>query len=372
MNTMTFCVPCLFGLEGLVGDELRRLAISGVRVQDRRVFFTGDFSAMARANINCRMGERVMILLAAFDAHSFEDLYQGVKAAPLERFIPKDGAFPVKGYSLDSQLHSVPDCQAIVKKAAVDRLGAVYGLSWLPETGATYQLRFSIMKDRCELFLDTSGVSLHKRGYRAVANLAPLHETMAAAMVTLARYRGRDFFWDPFCGSGTICIEAALIAKNRAPGLNRAFAAQKFACVPEAVWQQARTEAIDREFHGDYRILGTDIDPQSLAIAQENAKKAGVGRMIEFREADATKMSLPCDTGVLVCNPPYGERMLEQRSAQQLYRAFGRHIRYADGWKTYIISSEPEFEHYFGRPASKKRKLYNGRLQCNVYMYFQQ
>ena len=261
MQTMTFCVPCLFGLEGLVGDELRRLNLSNVRVEDRRVFFDGDFAAMARANLCCRMGERVMILLAQFEAKSFEDLYQGVKHIALENFIPKDGAFPVKGYSLDSQLHSVPDCQAIVKKAAVDRLGANYGLSWLPETGATYQIRFSIMKDRCEIFLDTSGVSLHKRGYRENANLAPLHETMAAAMVNLARYRGRDFFWDPFCGSGTICIEAAMIALNRAPGMNRSFGAQKWACVPQEVWREARTEALDKEYRGDYRILGTDIDP---------------------------------------------------------------------------------------------------------------
>ena len=336
MENMTFCVPCLFGLEGLVGDELKRLDLQNVRVEDRRVFFDGDFAAMAKANLCCRMGERVMILLNAFEAKSFEELFQGVKAIPLEDFIPKDGAFPVKGYSLNSQLHSVPDCQAIVKKAAVTRLGEKYGLGWLPETGATYQLRFSIMKDWCEVFLDTSGVSLHKRGYRQVANLAPLHETMAAAMVNLARYRGRDFFWDPFCGSGTICIEAAMIALNRAPGLNRSFGAEKWACVPKTVWQTARSEAMDRE----------------------------------FREADATKMSLPSDRGLIVCNPPYGERMLEQRSAQRLYQAFGRHIKFADGWKKYIISSEPEFEHYFGKPAAKKRKLYNGRLQCNVYMYF--
>lgn len=370
MQTMTFCVPCLFGLEGLVGDELRRLNLSNVRVEDRRVFFDGDFAAMARANLCCRMGERVMILLAQFEAKSFEDLYQGVKHIALENFIPKDGAFPVKGYSLDSQLHSVPDCQAIVKKAAVDRLGANYGLSWLPETGATYQIRFSIMKDHCEIFLDTSGVSLHKRGYRENANLAPLHETMAAAMVNLARYRGRDFFWDPFCGSGTICIEAAMIALNRAPGMNRSFGAQKWACVPQEVWREARTEALDKEYRGDYRILGTDIDPAALDIARDNARKAGVGKLIDFREADATKMSLPTDKGLMVCNPPYGERMLEQRSAQQLYRAFGRHVKFADGWKKYIISSEPEFEHYFGKQAAKKRKLYNGRLQCNVYMYF--
>ena len=370
MEKMTFCVPSLFGLEGLVGDELRRMGLENVRVEDRRVFFDGDFAAMAKANLCCRMGERVMILLARFEVHSFEDLFQGVKRIALEDYIEKDGAFPVKGYSLDSQLHSVPDCQAIVKKAVVDRLGAHYGLSWMPETGAVHQIRFSIMKDICEIFLDTSGVSLHKRGYRQIANLAPLHETMAAAMVNLARYRGRDFFWDPFCGSGTICIEAALTALNRAPGLSRSFAAEKWTCVPKTVWQEARTEAMDREFRGEYRILGTDIDPASLEIARENARKAGVAKWIEFREADATKESLPCDRGVIVCNPPYGERMLEQRSAQRLYGALGRHLKYADGWKKYIISSEPEFEHYYGRPATKKRKLYNGRLQCNVYMYY--
>lgn len=370
MEQLTMAVPCLFGLEGLVGDELRRMNMKEVRVEDRRVFFQGDFEDMARANVRLRMGERVMILLARFPARSFEELYQGVKAIPLERFIPKDGAFPVKGYSLDSQLHSVPDCQSIAKKAAVDRLGGKYAMTWLPETGATYQLRFSIMKDICEVFLDTSGVSLHKRGYRAVGNEAPLHETMAAALVNLSRYRGRDFFWDPFCGSGTIVIEAALAALNRAPGLNRDFGAQKWDCVPAGVWQKVREEAKDLEYRGDYRILGTDIDSNSLSIAIANAKKAGVSKYIEFREADATKVSLPCDTGVLVCNPPYGERMLEQRAAQQLMRAFGRHLKFADGWKKYIISSEPEFEHYFGKQAAKKRKLYNGRLQCNVYMYF--
>ncbi len=370
MNQYTLCIPCLFGLEGLVGDELRRLNMEQVRVEDRRVYFTGGADAIARANLFCRMGERVMVQLARFEVHSFEDLYQGVKAVPLEAFIPRDGAFPVKGYSLSSQLHSVPDCQSIVKKAAVDRLGRYYGLTWLPETGSTFQLRFSIMKDICEMFLDTSGQSLHKRGYRAVGNDAPLHETMAAAMVTLSRYRGRDFFWDPFCGSGTIVIEAALIAMNRAPGLNRTFAAQNWPSVSAEVWKQAREEAKDREFHGSYRLLGSDIDPKSLGIAISNAKKAGVDKLIEFREADATKLSLPADRGTIVCNPPYGERMLEQKAAQRLYRAMGKHWRFADGWSKYIISSDPEFEFFYGSKADKKRKLYNGRLQCNVHMYY--
>ena len=370
MERWTMAVPCLFGLEGLVGDELRRMGMEDVRVEDRRVFFTGGAAELARANIGLRMGERVMILLARFPARSFEELYQGVKAIPLERFVPREGAFPVKGYSLDSQLHSVPDCQSIVKKAAVDHLGAHYGLTWLPETGETYQLRFSIMKDLCEVFLDSSGVSLHKRGYRAVGNEAPLHETMAAAMVNLARYRGRDFFWDPFCGSGTICIEAAMIALNRAPGLNRSFMAQKWACVPETVWQQARTEALDREYRGEYRILGSDIDPASLEIAQQNARKAGVGKLIEFREADATKMSLPADKGLIVCNPPYGERLLDVKAAEELYRIMGRVFQPKKGWTYAVISPHEDFEALFGRKADKRRKLYNGMLKCQLYLYY--
>ncbi|MBQ1409943.1 MAG: class I SAM-dependent RNA methyltransferase [Oscillospiraceae bacterium] len=365
----TFSVPCLFGLEGLVGDELRRLSLDNIRVENGRVLFDGGADALAAANLRMRMGERVLLRLAAFPARSFEELFQGVKAIPLEDFLPKDAKFPVKGHCLNSQLHSVPDCQAIIKKAAVERLGKHYGLSWLPETGALYQLQFSIMKDVCELYLDTSGVGLHKRGYRAVGNDAPLRETLAAAMVTLARYRGRDFFWDPFCGSGTIVIEAALMALNRAPGLNRSFSAQNWGFVPASAWEQARQAARDAEFRGEYRILGSDNDPESLNIAISNAKKAGVGKLIRFEEADATKRDLPASGGVIVCNPPYGERMMEQRSAQRLYQALGKHLRFADGWQKFIISSEPEFEHYFGARADKKRKLYNGMIQCNLFQY---
>ncbi len=369
MERYTYAVPCLFGLEGLVGRELKKLDLENVQVENGRVLFDGGFDAMVRANLNLRMGERVLLRLGCFEAKSFEALFQGVKALPLEDLIPKNGSFPVKGHCLNSQLHSVPDCQAIVKKAASQRLGAHYKLGWLPEDGETYQIQFAIMKDMCEIYLDTSGAGLHKRGYRAVGNDAPLRETLAAAMVELARYRGRDYFWDPFCGSGTIVIEAALAAKNRAPGLNRHFAAEKWACVPKTLWQQARSEAISKEFHGDYRILGSDNDPKSLEIAKSNAKKAGVAELIRFEAWDATKAPLPCDNGVIVCNPPYGERLLEQRSAQRLYQALGRHLRYADGWSKFIISSEPEFEHYFGKKADKKRKLYNGMIQCNLYQY---
>ena len=369
MTNLEFAVPCLFGLEGLAGDELKRMDMENVRVENGRVLFSGDARSLAKANICLRTGERILVVLAEFEATTFEALFQGVYRTALENYIPSDGAFPVKGHCLNSQLMSVPDCQAIIKKAASRRLGEKYGVSWLPETGAKFQLQFSIMNDKVTLYLDTSGAGLHKRGYRAVGNEAPLRETLAAAMVLLTRYRGRDFFWDPFCGSGTIPIEAALIAKNRAPGLRRHFAAESFPWVDRALWEEVRQEAKDKEFHGNYHILGSDNDPKCVSLAMANARKAGVADCIEFKDGDATKISLPTDSGILVCNPPYGQRMLEQQSAQRLYAALGRHLKFADGWKKYIITSEPEFEHYFGRRADKKRKLYNGMIKCDYYMF---
>lgn len=369
MENLQFVAPCLFGLEGLAGDELRRLNMENVRVEDRRVLFTGDLDALARANICLRTAERVMVVLAQFTAKTFEELFQGVYHANLEDFIPMDGQFPVKGHCLNSQLMSVSDCQAIIKKAASRRLGEKYSVSWLPETGVKFQLHFTILNDRVTLSLDTSGPGLHKRGYRAVGNDAPLHETLAAGMIQLTRYRGRGFFWDPFCGSGTIPIEAALIAKNRAPGLSRHFAAEEYPWVPKAVWQTAKEEARDKEFNGSYRIMGSDSDPQCVSLSFANARKAGVSDCVTFRDGDATKLSLPGSSGIIVCNPPYGERMMEQHSAQRLYAAFGRHLKFANDWKKYVITSEPEFEHWFGRRADKKRKFYNGKIKCDYYMF---
>ena len=369
MEDLRFAVPCLFGVEGIAADELKRMDVPNVQAENGRVLFSGGIEEMAKANIWLRTGERILLVLAEFTAKTFEELFQGVYRTPLEDFIPSDGQFPVKGHCLNSQLMSVPDCQAIVKKAVSRRLGEKYKLSWLPETGVKYQLQFSIMQDKVTLYLDTSGAGLHKRGYRAVGNEAPLRETLAAAMVLLTRYRGREFFWDPFCGSGTIPIEAALIAKNRAPGLKRHFAAEAYAWSDAAIWEKIRQEARDKEFHGAYRILGSDNDPKCVSLSMANARKAGVGDIITFKDGDATKMSLPADSGILVCNPPYGQRMLEQQSAQRLYGAMGRHLKFANDWKKYIITSEPEFEHYFGRRADKKRKLYNGMIKCDYYMY---
>ena len=369
MNQIEFIVPTLFGLEGLAGDELRRMHMDNVRVEDRRVFFTGDFDALAKTNICLRTGERVMIVLAKFQAKTFEELFQGVYHTNLEDYIPADGQFPVKGHCLNSQLMSVSDCQAIIKKAASKRLGEKYGVSWLPETGVKFQLHFTILNDQVVLSLDTSGPGLHKRGYRAIGNDAPLHETLAAGMIQLTRYRGREYFWDPFCGSGTICIEAALIAKNRAPGLNRHFVAETYPWMPKEAWERAKTEAKDREFSGKYQIMGSDSDPACVSLSFANARKAGVADCVTFKDGDATKMDLPAQEGILVCNPPYGERMGEQHSAQRLYAALGRHLKYANNWKKFVITSEPEFEHYFGRRADKKRKFYNGKIKCDYYMF---
>ncbi len=371
MRFFEFAVPCLFGLEGIAGEELRRMNMRNVRVENGRVLFSGNETDLAKANVCLRTGERVLIVLNTWKATTFEELFQGVyySTNPLHEFIPRDGAFPVKGYCLNSKLMSVPDCQSIIKKAASMHLGTYYGLDRLPETGAKYQLQFSIMHDQATLYLDTSGPGLHKRGYRAVANDAPLRETLAAAMVELAKYRGKEFFWDPFCGSGTIPIEAALIAKNKAPGMYRRFAGEAFAWMKPEIWGEVRTEAKDKEFHGDYKILGSDNDPKCVSLAMANAKKAGLGNLITFKDGDATKLPLPAESGIIVCNPPYGQRMMEQQSAQRLYAALGRHLKYADKWRKYVITSEPEFEHYFGKPSDRKRKLYNGMIKCDYYMY---
>jgi len=369
MSNFEFSVPCLFGLEGLAGEELRRLDIENVRVENGRVLFSGDARALAKANVCLRTGERVLLTIADFKATTFEQLFQGVYNANLEDFIPKDGQFPVKGKCLDSQLMSESDCQAIVKKAASRRLGEKYGISWLPETGVKFQLQFLILRNHVSLYLDTSGPGLHKRGYRQVGNDAPLRETLAAAMIQLAKYRGKEFVWDPFCGSGTIPIEAALIAKNRAPGLNRQFAAQEYPWMPKEIWEQVKQEARDKEFSGKYQIMGSDNDPACVSLSFANARKAGVSDCVTFKDGDATKMSLPTESGIIICNPPYGQRMMELQAAQRLYGALGRHLKFANNWKKFIITSEPEFEHYFGRRADKKRKLYNGMIKCDLYMY---
>lgn len=368
--TLIFCVPCLFGLEGPIADELKRLGMDDVRADNGRVYFRGSEADIAKVNLCLRTGERVLLELGSFDAESFDALFEQTTALPWELFIPKDAAFPVTGHSLNSKLFSVSDCQKIIKKAIVERLKHRYHLSWFPETAETVQIRFSIMKDHVSLCLDTSGEGLHKRGYRPAHNAAPLRETLAAAMVMLSRYRGRDDFVDPFCGSGTIPIEAALIALNRAPGLNRHFSAMDWRILDPRIWRSALEEARSREFHGNYSILGTDIDPKAVAIARANAERAGVQDIVRFEVADAMHFDRRTERGVIVTNPPYGERILEKEQAEALYRGFGAALKTCENWQLYLLSSHTEFERCFGRQADKKRKLYNGMIKCDLFMYF--
>ena len=370
MEHLELAVPTLFGLEGLCADELRRLGLSDVRAENGRVLCAARPADIPRVNLNLRTGERVLVLLGSFPAGDFDALFEGVRALPWEDFLPRDAAFPVKGHCLNSALHAVSACQSIVKKAVAARLGAKYGLEQLPETGSLYQIQFAIMKDTASLYLDTTGAGLHKRGYRAVGVVAPLRETLAAAMVMLSRYRGRDPFCDPFCGSGTIAIEAALIAKNRAPGLDRSFSAQKWGFVPASAWMEAADEAMDKEFDGEYDIWGGDIDPKAVAIARSNAEKAGVEDLVRFEVADALSFRRETPYGRIVTNPPYGERIMEKREAEELYRGFGRAFRdLPDGWTLSLLSSHTEFERTFGRNADRKRKLYNGMLKCDLFLY---
>ena len=337
---LQFAIPCLLGLESLVGDEVKKLGLADIRVENGRVLCRGEERDLARLNINLRCGARVLLVLASFRATDFETLFQGTRAVRWEDWIPREGEFPVTGYSINSTLHSVPACQ-------------------------------SIMKDEVMLCLDASGEGLYKRGYRAVGVAAPLKETLAAAMVKLSHYNGRDPFCDPFCGSGTIAIEAALIARNRAPGLNRSFAAQHWAMVDKKIWLDAADEAMDNEFHDKtYEIWGGDIDPHAIEIARHNAELAEVDDTVRFEVDDATRFHWGGQYGRVVTNPPYGERLLEQKEAEELYRAFGRAVdKLPETWRVYVLSSHTEFERCFGRTADKKRKLYNGMLKCDLFMY---
>ena len=370
MNQLQFFVPTLFGLEGLAADELRRLNLADVRAENGHVLCTGRPGDIPRLNLNLRTGERVLLVLGSFHAPDFDALFEGVKAIPWEEYLPRTAAFPVKGHSLNSALHSVPACQSIVKKAVAARLGKAYGLETLPENGPLFQIQFSIMRDTAMIMLDTSGAGLHKRGYRAVGVVAPLRETLAAAMVMLSQYRGKDPFCDPFCGSGTIAIEAALIARNRAPGLDRSFSAQKWPWLSSQAWMDAASEAMDKEFDGQYDIWGGDIDPKAVEIARSNAEKAGVDDVVRFEVADATRFHRSEPYGRVVTNPPYGERIMEKKEAEGLYAAFGQAVRgLPAGWRVSVLSSHTEFERTFGRTADKKRKLYNGMIKCDLFQY---
>lgn len=371
MDTFQMVAPCLLGLEGLVADELRRMNMKNVQPENGRVVFEGDYASLARANIGSRYSERILVLLNTFSAHSFEDLFQGVLAIPWENWLEKEAAFPVKGRSLDSKLASVPDCQKIIKKAVVERMKRHYRLDWFTETGSPHQIQFLILKDKVSIMLDASGMGLHKRGYRENSTVAPIKETLAAAMADLSHVRPYSRVVDPFCGSGTILIESALKAMKIAPGLRRRFAAERWSCMPEAVWREEREYAqnqIDRT--AEFQAYGYDIDPQAISLTEENAKKAGVGARIHLMQRDIRDFSEELEKAAIICNPPYGERLLDMEQSRELYKIMGDKFFKRDGYSYTVISPDDRFEDMFGRPADKRRKLYNGMIKCQVYMYF--
>lgn len=370
MPKYTFSAPCLLGIEGLVGNELRFLGAEEVSPENGRVIFKGDFEMMARANICSRYAERIQILMGEFEALSFEELFQGVKALPWEKFISKTDAFPVKGRSLSSKLHSIPDCQKIIKKAVVERLKEKYMLPWFEETGAVHQIQFLILKDRVSVMIDTSGAGLHKRGYREKANDAPIKETLAAALAEISGVRKNHVVADPMCGSGTILIEAALKAKNIAPGINRYFAAEKWSQIPSYIWKEERKRAKESEREDcTFRGYGYDIDREALKTALENAQKADVADMIKFEYGDVRKFRCPEERCTVITNPPYGERLLDLKSAEELYKVLGENYKHTPDIRYTVISPDDDFEKCFGRKADKRRKLYNGMIKCQVYMY---
>lgn len=368
---ITFCAPCLLGLEGLVADELREMGAEAVTPENGRVFFSGNENMLARANICSRYAERIQIFLGSFEAHTFNDLFEGTKKLLWEKWIGEYDEFPVKGYSLNSDLFSVSDCQSIIKKAVVERLKSKYKVDWFAETGAKHQIQFSVMKNKVNLLMDTSGAGLHKRGYRPAANAAPIRETLAAAMAQLARLREYHTLYDPMCGSGTIVIEGAMLAMHIAPGLRRPFAAERWENIPASVWEEERAAAIARvKTESAFQAYGFDIDPTALRTAKENAVRAGVAEHIEFKKADVRNFTPLTERGTVICNPPYGERMLDKSEADKLYKEMGRLFERKRGWSYSIISPSDTFEEVFGRKADKRRKLYNGMIKCQLYMYF--
>lgn len=371
MDKFNCVAPCLFGLEKPVADELKEMGAENVISENGRVLFSGGAEIIARANLRSRFAERIQILVGSFEARSFSELFDNVKTLDWERYIGADDAFPVKGSSLSSQLYSIPDCQSIVKKAIVERLRSVYGIDWFDETGAERKISFFILKDRVQILIDTSGEGLHKRGYRANAGDAPLKETLAAAMVSLSRIYSDSTLYDPFCGSGTILIEAALMARKVAPGLFRSFAAEKFDFIPSSVWQTERAAARDIiDNTVPFRAVGSDIDPQMVELTLANAKKAGVSDCVSASVADIADFSIPTARGITVTNPPYGERMLDIKSAQELYRTMGKVFERRHGLKYTVISPDEQFERIFGAVADKRRKLYNGSIRCQLYFYY--
>lgn len=361
---------CLFGLERLLGEEIEALGYERISTIDGRITFLADEEGVALSNVFLRFAERIYIKLGSFRATTFDELFVGTRALPWADFIGARDAFPVKGHSIKSKLFSIPDCQSIVKKAVVTALSERYGISRFSEEGVKYQIEFFILNDEATLMIDTSGVPLHKRGYRTESNLAPIRETLAAAIAKTSRPREDVLLWDPMCGSGTIAIEAAMMMRGIAPGVRRSFAGEAFPFIGRRVWEDARDEARSGERASEFRAFASDIDARALEIAEHNARRAGVLDSIKIFERDARRITSGGMRATIVTNPPYGERLGTQREVEALYREIGERFRSLSPWQVYIITSHPDFQRFYGRRADKVRKLYNGMIPCYLYQFF--
>lgn len=371
MLQLNFTATTTFGLEATVKREIQRLGFHNIKVSDGAVSFTGDESAIPRANINLKSSDRLLLVMGKFKAYTFDELFEKTKTLNWEDWIPEDGNFIVTGKSVKSELYSVPDCQSIVEKAIVEKLKQKYNVNWFEKTGADYKIQIALLKDVATLTIDTTGASLHKRGYRESAVIAPLKETLASAMIELSFWKKDRIFLDPVCGSGTIPIEAAMTAKNIAPGLSRKFASEKWSNIPEELWKNERKKAyslIDVNFKPE--IYASDIDPKAIEMAKHNAVNAGVDDCIRFETKPFKDVTLKENYGVCICNPPYAERMGELKEVETLYKDMGKLFRSNKTWSVYVITSHEGFEKLYGKPADKKRKLFNGNVKTDYYQFF--
>lgn len=360
-----------FGLESVVAEEVKKLGYEGVKIENGKVTYRADALGICRSNLWLRTADRVRLKVGEFHVETFDSLFEQTKALPWEQYLPINANFPVDGKSIKSKLFSISDCQALVKKAIVERLKTKYQVNWFEETGPRYTIEVALLNDIATLTVDTSGPGLHKRGYRVNAVEAPIKETLAAALIYLSKWYPDTPLIDPFCGSGTIPIEAALMGTNRAPGLNRQFASEQWPLIQQHLWHQARQETIDLvQLNQQIEILGSDLNPQAVNAAKHNAAAAGVGCNTHFQVQPVKMLSSKREYGKIICNPPYGERLGEREQVERLYQDMGGVFSKMDTWSYYVITSHPGFERFFGRPASKKRKLYNGDIKVDYYQYF--
>ncbi|MEA4988419.1 MAG: class I SAM-dependent RNA methyltransferase [Anaerovorax sp.] len=372
MAKLEIIATATFGLESVVKREIEALGFKVLKSEDAKITYMGDERAIVKSNLWLRCADRVLLKMGEFKAESFEELFQQTKALPWEEWIPEDGRFTVTGTSVKSKLHSVPACQSIVKKAIVEKLKETYACEQFSETGAEFTVKVTILKDRVTITIDTSGAGLHKRGYRIKDVAAPIKETLAAAMVQLSFWKEGRLLVDPFCGSGTIAIEAAMLARNIAPGLQRKFAAEQWPTIKKELWKEERKEAFSAiNYDAEVRILASDINPTAIKAATANAEEAGVDDCIAFSVQPVAKVTATEEYGIMIGNPPYGERIGEKADIQKIYKDLQKFFVKNPTWSLYLVTSDKEFETQFReKPADRRRKLYNGRIETCYYQYY--